>query len=296
MPASRAVPGDIPVGEGVYLAQVGEGVAEDLLDHSCDPNSGFLSNYVIAARRRIAPGEEITVDYAMTETYEHWSMPCSCGTACCRGTITGNDWKSPDIQRKYAGWMTTHVRERVRKGRRSYLSPKVRRGPCALGQGLLAAAPIRKDEVLLDLRDGPGKVIGAVEAARLRDAGCRFMIQVDEDRWLAAVDGPEDGDCINHSCDPTAGLRGSLVFVARRDIAPGEEISFDYATAESRPTFEMACSCGAALCRKVVRGTDWQDPVLQRRHAGYWSDYIQRKLDRPWPERLLRRLLARLRR
>jgi hypothetical protein len=31
-------------------------------------------------------------------------MRCSCGAPQCRGLITGDDWRSPAVQRRYAGF------------------------------------------------------------------------------------------------------------------------------------------------------------------------------------------------
>jgi len=52
---------------------------------------------------------------------------------------------------------------------------------------------------------------------------------------------------VNHSCEPNAGFRGDLVLVARRDIGPEEEITWDYSTAIDEEEFPgFACCCGAA--------------------------------------------------
>ena len=50
------------------------------LNHSCEPNVGFAGNVVVIAMREIAPGEELTTDYALFDGYEG-AMPCSCGAA-----------------------------------------------------------------------------------------------------------------------------------------------------------------------------------------------------------------------
>lgn len=57
---------------------------------------------------------------------------------------------------------------------------------------------------------------------------------------------------INHSCNPNLGLRTSREFVARHDIAPGEELSFDYSSTDDELPWIMNCSCGEANCRKEV--------------------------------------------
>ena len=50
------------------------------LNHSCEPNVGFAGNVVVIAMREIAPGEELTTDYALFDGYQG-AMPCSCGPA-----------------------------------------------------------------------------------------------------------------------------------------------------------------------------------------------------------------------
>jgi uncharacterized protein len=61
----------------------------------------------------------------------------------------------------------------------------------------------------------------------------------------------DHGRYVNHSCDPTSAGGGSDDFeIALRDIAPGEQITDDYAELDTDETFP--CSCGAENCRGVV--------------------------------------------
>jgi uncharacterized protein len=80
------------------------------------------------------------------------------------------------------------------------------------------------------------------------------------------------GPKVNHSCDPNCGVRlndgQAFDFVARRPIASGEEVTFDYAmrnfTIEHFPTM---CLCGAVGCRGSVTG--WKDlPVARKAEYG----------------------------
>jgi len=63
---------------------------------------------VLAAMRDVAPGEELTVDYCLFDVSPE-PMTCRCGTRGCRGTVTGEDWRLPDLQARYAGWFTTYL-------------------------------------------------------------------------------------------------------------------------------------------------------------------------------------------
>ncbi len=57
------------------------------INHSCDPNVGRNSLYKIVAMRDIDIGEELTIDYSMTEEDPLWAMKCSCGAKNCRKII-----------------------------------------------------------------------------------------------------------------------------------------------------------------------------------------------------------------
>jgi SET domain-containing protein len=60
------------------------------LTHGCDPNAVLdMENFVLVARRDIASGEIVTIDYSATEDRLHRQFPCACGAAECRGWITG---------------------------------------------------------------------------------------------------------------------------------------------------------------------------------------------------------------
>ena len=86
---------------------------------------------------------------------------------------------------------------------------------------------------------------------------------------------PEHWKPINHSCDPNAWLEG-LNLVARRRIRAGEEITVDYATFYNERMDDFVCHCGARTCRKVVRGTDYQKPFVER-YGDHVSDYVRMK-------------------
>ncbi len=57
---------------------------------------------------------------------------------------------------------------------------------------------------------------------------------------------------LNHSCNPSAGMKG-ITLIAIRDIKEGEEITVDYSTFEGDHRWEMACACNHDNCRKIIR-------------------------------------------
>jgi uncharacterized protein len=160
----------------------------------------------------------------------------------------------------------------------SYISPKAVKGaPSGIeGRGLVAVAPIGKDEMVA-VKGGH-----VVDTATLHGLPARLQnssIQIADELHLAALEDAEYEPVmlfLNHSCEPNVGFAGNVVLVAMRDIAQGEELTTDYALFDDYEG-EMPCRCGTPSCRRVVHGRDWRRPELQRRYAGYFSWYLQRR-------------------
>ncbi len=81
----------------------------EFMNHCCDPNAVFLNDDYMIAIRAIEPDEEVTYDYACSETATSSHMPfnCACGKAACRGKITGYDLIKPDVRMRYGSYMFT---------------------------------------------------------------------------------------------------------------------------------------------------------------------------------------------
>lgn len=159
-----------------------------------------------------------------------------------------------------------------------FLSPKLEGRACGTAgeRGVFAREALRAGELLVVF--GGEAIDGAGQRALPADRR-RFAIQVEEDLYLwSSREGP--GDWVNHSCEPNAGLCGQVVLVAMRDIAAGEEITYDYAMSDGSAYDEFDCRCGAQACRGRVSGGDWSNPLLWERYAGYFSPYLQSRIDR----------------
>ena len=82
-------------------------------NHGCDPNLWWVGAYELAARRDIAAGEELTNDYATSTADPAFTMACACGSALCRSTVTGDDWRRPDLQKRYGPHWIPMLRARI---------------------------------------------------------------------------------------------------------------------------------------------------------------------------------------
>jgi hypothetical protein len=77
-------------------------------NHSCDPNLWWVGPFELAARHDLAEGDELTNDYATSTAQPEFVLACSCGSAACRGTVTGHDWRRPELQSRYGEhWVPT---------------------------------------------------------------------------------------------------------------------------------------------------------------------------------------------
>jgi hypothetical protein len=106
------------IGEGLYLAQcLGPEEADwtDYINHCCDSNVWMLDEVTLAARRDIAAGEELTIDYCLFEGDEEHVPPwaCRCGSVHCRGRFTGRDWRRPELQERYRGHFSPFINARI---------------------------------------------------------------------------------------------------------------------------------------------------------------------------------------
>lgn len=100
-------------------------------------------------------------------------------------------------------------------------------------------------------------------------------LQVGPDLWLCS-DGSSLDDRINHSCDPNLGFtHGDAVLYALRDIAAGEELSWDYSTSIADADWSLDCACGAADCRGVVRPWDQLGPADRERLRAVALAYLR---------------------
>jgi SET domain-containing protein len=161
----------------------------------------------------------------------------------------------------------------------SYISPKVeaREVPEKGGRGCFTTVPIASGEVIAVWG---GVIVTLQQLNELPDDMQHRSIQIEEEFYLAPPEQAEVADYVNHSCNPNAGLRGQVVLVAMRDIPSSEEICFDYAMSDGGSYDEFECKCGSPSCRKFIRGDDWSRSDLWERYDGYFSPYLQIRIDK----------------
>ena len=146
------------------------------------------------------------------------------------------------------------------------------------GIGVFAAKPFRAGEIVL--RDDDGDYCDRVCSYRElceRGYDLEHMMQVGYDQFRLPTGSIED--FFNHSCDPNIGIRlkaNGQIILALRDIAPHEELTYDFSTYQNNPHERMRCLCGAPNCRGMIGNFSSLPLALQRRYRalGVVGDFV----------------------
>jgi len=107
----------LQIDEDAFLISTTEGPA-DWVNHSCEPNAGLRGQVTLVAMRTIERGEEVCFDYSMADGCDYDEFVCHCGTSSCRGRISGDDWKRPELLERYVGYRSPYLERRIEALRR----------------------------------------------------------------------------------------------------------------------------------------------------------------------------------
>jgi hypothetical protein len=103
----------VQVEEAQYLAPLEPVDAAELINHCCQPNCGLSGQIALVALRPIRPGEEITFDYATTDSSEFLCFSVSCGKSPCRKRLRADDWQRADVQDVNRGHFSPYLQRRI---------------------------------------------------------------------------------------------------------------------------------------------------------------------------------------
>jgi len=111
-----------------------------------------------------------------------------------------------------------------------------------------------------------GRKITKAESLRLCEAGNAFIFSLDDEFDLDGNTEDNPARWLNHSCAPNceAEFSGGRIWItARRDIAAGEEITFNYGYTLDEYR-EHPCRCGAPECAGFIVAEELSNYVKKK--------------------------------
>ncbi|MBF0440571.1 MAG: SET domain-containing protein [Oligoflexales bacterium] len=142
--------------------------------------------------------------------------------------------------------------------------------------GVFADEPIVEGSVIAR---GGGKLVGF---DHISEKEMNFSVLMGEGIYAVPIDmnNLETFWFVNHSCSPNVARIGGLIFVAKKAIQAGDEITIDYAplaaSISEKEKWSMECNCASENCRRIISSEDWKNPSLVSRLWPEWLPFIQK--------------------
>lgn len=127
-----------------------------------------------------------------------------------------------------------------------------------------------------------GDVISLFRAGEELSSPTYLTVQKDDKLHITLL--PSFLQYVNHSCSPSAFFdTAAMQFVALKDIAEGEELTFFYPSTEWVMAQAFECRCGSANCLRSIQGAAFLSAEVLSNYR--LTDFIQRKLEEQKEER-----------
>lgn len=98
-------PNWVGIGKNKWMDVIAPGV---YINHSCEPNCGIKGKVSVTALKNIKKGDEITIDYSITEIDNFWYMECNCRNKNCRKLIKSIQHLPKKLIKKYTPFIPTY--------------------------------------------------------------------------------------------------------------------------------------------------------------------------------------------
>ncbi|MBT4722875.1 SET domain-containing protein [Candidatus Falkowbacteria bacterium] len=132
------------------------------------------------------------------------------------------------------------------------------------GKSIFTNQSIKKDKVIFTIQ-GPTVKIPSI-----------YTVPIDHDLY---IDPSSPGKFLNHSCEPTCGIKNKTQVVAMNNLQKDDEITIDYAMIvpqydDKKLKQNITCHCGSKKCRGEFGSYKTLSPNLKQKYRDYISDYL----------------------
>ena len=117
-------------------------------------------------------------------------------------------------------------------------------------RGVFAAEPIPARRKVIEYT---GEKISRRETKRRGQGDLTYLFTLDDYWTIDGAVGGSGAELINHSCNPNLSSqirRGHILYMSRRPIRKGEELTVDYRFSEKIE--DVHCRCGTTACRGTI--------------------------------------------
>lgn len=116
--------------------------------------------------------------------------------------------------------------------------------------GVFAAERIPKRRKVIEYT---GERISRVETKRRAESALNYLFTLNSYWTVDGAVGGSGAEFVNHCCDPNLYaqiIHGRILYMSKRDIEPGEELTIDYHF--DKDVEKVPCRCGAVNCRGTI--------------------------------------------
>ena len=117
-------------------------------------------------------------------------------------------------------------------------------------RGVYALEPIPKGRKVIEYT---GERISRRETKRRGQGSITYLFTLDDYWTIDGAVGGSGAEIINHSCEPnlyTRIMRGHILYMSKRAIRRGEELTVDYRFSDKLDA--VRCRCGSRGCRGTI--------------------------------------------
>lgn len=236
------------------------------INHSCRANGGLRACTKVVACRNIAKGEEVTIDYSITEGNGLWRMKCRCGLPVCRRIIRSIQYLPNGVFDTYRDFISPFLRKVFYEEKTYTISGE---------PGVYAKRDFKKGEEIFAV-EGPVVAYSFPPDYRV---GPKWL-SIGKNTWIAPMKG-NSWTGLDHSCRPNLGMRGKNIVVALRTIKENERLSIDDSITEADPRWHKKCNCGEKNCRKIIRSVQFLPEKIYRSYLPYVSEFMKKTRGTP---------------